>query len=50
MSTPSSCVQFKPGAEEFTIGPELPGYRSLSLHADGRIDTRVHRIETSLLP
>lgn len=44
MSTPSSCVQFKPGSREFAIGAESPGYRHLRLHADGRITTRVHRV------
>jgi len=44
MSTPSSCVQFKPKSKEFAIGTEAPGYRQLNLHADGRITTRVHRV------
>lgn len=50
MSTPSSCIQFKPGAEEFSIGSERPGYRSLSLFADGHIETRVHRIDSQGAP
>ncbi len=45
MSTPSSCVQFQPGSEEFTADTAAPGYRSLALHADGRIDTAVHRLQ-----
>ncbi len=45
MSTPSSCVQFKPGSEEFAIDTAAPGYRSLALHADGRIETAVHRLQ-----
>ncbi len=44
MSTPSSCVQFKPGSEDFAIDIATPGYRSLALHADGRIETAVHRL------
>lgn len=44
MSTPSSCVQFKPGSKNFALGSEAPGYRHLSLHADGRIETAVHRV------
>ena len=43
MSTPSSCVQFKPGSRDFALGSEAPGYRHLSLYADGRIETAVHR-------
>jgi Icc protein len=50
MSTPSSCIQFKPGAEEFCIGSERPGYRRLSLFADGHIETQVHRIDNSNSP
>ncbi len=45
MSTPSSCVQFKPGSEVFATDTAAPGYRSLALHADGRIETAVHRLQ-----
>jgi len=47
MSTPSSCVQFKPASKEFAIGEELPGFRHLRLNADGSLETRVHRVEYS---
>ncbi len=46
MSTPSSCVQFKPGSKEFSIGEESPGYRYLRLNQDGSLETAVHRIES----
>jgi Icc protein len=45
MSTPSSCVQFKPGSKDFALSREAPGYRHLSLYADGRIETAVHRVD-----
>ncbi len=45
MSTPSSCVQFKPGSKDFALGSEAPGYRHLNLHADGRIESAVHRVD-----
>jgi len=45
MSTPSSCVQFKPASREFAIGDESPGYRHLRLNADGSLETRVHRVK-----
>lgn len=45
MSTPSTCVQFKPGSDDFVIDTKAPGYRWLDLHADGRIDTAVERID-----
>ena len=47
MSTPSSCIQFKPGSEEFAIDDTAPGYRKLDLHADGRIDSSVNRLSDS---
>lgn len=45
MSTPSSCAQFKPASKEFALGSEAPGYRTLSLYANGHIETSVHRVE-----
>jgi 3',5'-cyclic-AMP phosphodiesterase len=45
IATPSSCVQFKPGSEDFSAGTEAPGYRYLNLYSDGRIDSLVHRID-----
>jgi Icc protein len=39
MTTPSTCVQFAPGSAKFAIDPRPPGYRRLTLHADGRIET-----------
>jgi len=45
MSTPSSCVQFKPGSKDFALGEEAPGYRQLSLNPDGSLQTAVHRID-----
>lgn len=45
MASPSSCVQFKPGSEEFSAGSEAPGYRYLNLYSDGRIESVVHRID-----
>jgi Icc protein len=47
MSTPSSCVQFKPGNREFALGNEAPGYRYLSLYSNGKIETSVQRIDNS---
>jgi Icc protein len=44
MSTPSTCVQFKPGSREFALGDEAPGYRYLRLGSGGDIETRVQRV------
>ncbi len=42
--TPSTCVQFTPGAERCTLDPRPPAYRWLQLHGDGRIDSGVRRV------
>ncbi|MCH8544069.1 MAG: 3',5'-cyclic-AMP phosphodiesterase [Alcanivorax sp.] len=44
-SVPSTCVQFKPGSDDFAVDDTAPGYRWFDLHADGRIDTGVSRVE-----
>ncbi len=46
ISTPSTCVQFKPGSEDFSAGEESPGYRYLTLYNDGRIESVVHRVDS----
>ncbi|WP_246125184.1 3',5'-cyclic-AMP phosphodiesterase [Exilibacterium tricleocarpae] len=43
-STPSTCVQFKPNCDEFTVDHTMPGYRWYDLHPDGRLETAVSRI------
>lgn len=44
MSSPSTCVQFKPGSVDFAADDQSPGYRWLDLVADGSIDTGVSRV------
>ncbi len=39
LGTPSTCVQFVPGEEDFAIDATPPGYRWLSLQPDGTIET-----------
>lgn len=51
MATPSTCVQFKPDCNSFTLDTLQPGWREIELYADGRIETRVKRIQqASFLP
>lgn len=51
MSTPSTCVQFKPEHNQFTLDTLQPGWREIELHPDGSIQTRVKRIQhASFLP
>jgi len=45
MSTPSTCVQFKPGSKTFTLDDLPPGYRRINLNPDGSIDTAVERLQ-----
>lgn len=44
LACPSTCAQFRPGAEQFTLDTLTPGYRWLELHPDGGIDTGVERM------
>ena len=45
MATPSTCIQFAANSQHFGLDQLNPGYRWLELHADGRIDSTVHRVE-----
>ena len=44
LTTPSTCVQFAPGSEDFALDDLSPGYRSLRLYADGSVQTEVVRV------
>lgn len=43
LATPSTCIQFAAGSEDFKVSEEQPGYRWLRLHADGQLETGVAR-------
>jgi Icc protein len=45
LGTPSTCIQFLPGSADFALDDRLPGYRELLLYPDGRLVTRVVRLE-----
>ncbi|BES69924.1 3',5'-cyclic-AMP phosphodiesterase [Marinobacter nanhaiticus D15-8W] len=45
MATPSTCIQFAPGSNEFSIDGQAPGYRWIDLYPDGTLDTHVRRAE-----
>lgn len=45
LASPSTCVQFAPGSEEFQVDRAAPGYRWLRLFADGQIETGVSRVQ-----
>jgi len=41
IGTPSSCAQFKPLEDEFTLDDRPPAYRRICLNADGSLDTEL---------
>lgn len=43
-ATPSTCIQFKPHCQEFTLDLLSPGWRELTLLPDGTIETLVKRL------
>ena len=43
-SLPSTCIQFKPQHDEFSLDNIPPGYRWFNLFEDGHIETGVERI------
>jgi Icc protein len=47
LGVPSTCAQFLPHSEQFAIDPAPPGYRMLTLRADGTLDTEVVRINAT---
>lgn len=47
LATPSTCIQFKPHCHEFTLDPVPQGWRELTLHANGSIETTVKRLNSN---
>ena len=45
-ATPSTGAQFQPNSDRFAIDSRPPAYRQFTLHADGRMDTEVHWVES----
>lgn len=46
IATPSTCSQFKPRSEEFTVDDLPPAYRRIELHADGQIGTELQWVDS----
>ncbi|WXL25228.1 3',5'-cyclic-AMP phosphodiesterase [Ectopseudomonas mendocina] len=44
LASPSTCVQFAPGSDDFQVDSTAPGYRWLRLFDDGRLETGVSRL------
>lgn len=44
--TPSTCVQFRPGADHYIKDNLPPGFRHLLLHSNGGMQTRIRRLQS----
>lgn len=44
LGAPSTCIQFHPEHDYFSLDKENPGYRWLSLHSNGAVGTGVRRV------
>ena len=44
VATPSTCVQFKPLCDDFTVDTLMPGYRWFDLNSDGSFSTGIARV------
>jgi 3',5'-cyclic-AMP phosphodiesterase len=47
LGTPSTCIQFKPNTPNFTLDELAPGFRLVTLNADGTWATQIKHIEYS---
>ncbi len=45
IATPSTCSEFKPRSDDFATDDRPPGWRTLALHADGTLESRLHWLE-----
>jgi Icc protein len=50
IATPSTCSQFKPLSDEFAVDNQPPAWRTLTLHPDGRLETRLRWVEEQRMP
>jgi 3',5'-cyclic-AMP phosphodiesterase len=48
LTTPSTCFQFKPNSERFSLDDTSPGYRWINLYADGSMDSDFVRLPGQL--
>jgi Icc protein len=45
LGAPATCAQFLPGSDDFAVDDRPPGWRVLTLHPDGHLDTEVRWLE-----
>jgi Icc protein len=48
LGTPSTCFQFTPKSNAFSLDTSAPGYRSIKLYADGKIESEITRLSGQL--
>lgn len=48
IATPSTCIQFKPNCNDFSLDKLSPGWREFELHNDGQLSTSVKRLANGL--
>ncbi|MCR5536050.1 MAG: 3',5'-cyclic-AMP phosphodiesterase [Succinivibrio sp.] len=46
LASPSTSIQFAPHSLDFALDYKAPGWRTLTLHPDGQVETEVHRLQT----
>ncbi|AGQ39147.1 TPA: 3',5'-cyclic-AMP phosphodiesterase [Mannheimia haemolytica] len=46
-ATPSTCIQFKPNCDQFTLDLQPQGWREIELHENGTIETVVKRLNSN---
>ncbi len=46
LGTPSTCIQFAPGEDEFALALEPPAWRQIRLQADGTLSSHVHHLHS----
>lgn len=49
ITTPSTCIQFAPNCQDFTLDTKAPGYRWFDLYDNGHYETDVERVEAYAL-
>jgi Icc protein len=47
LSAPSTCIQFAPHSQDFSLDRAQPGFRLFALYPDGRFETKVERVNFS---
>jgi Icc protein len=44
LGTPSTCIQFMPNSQKFSLDQTKPGFRLLNLYPNGMFNTKIERV------